>query len=59
MRNGGVCPRLVDRQLTLRYSVLETIADNYPKYVLSMDEVDFSRNVIIHEPIYQFLLDGR
>ena len=41
------------------FSVLEMIADNYPKYVLSMDEVDFSRNGIIHEPIYQFLLDGR
>ena len=26
--------------------------------IMSMDEVDFSRNGIIHEPIYKFLLDG-
>lgn len=40
------------------FSVLERIADNFPKYVLSMDEMDFSRNGIIHKPIYDFLLDA-
>lgn len=38
------------------FSVLERIRDNYPKFVLSMDELDFSRNGIIHRPIREFLL---
>lgn len=38
------------------FSVLEQIRDNYPKYVLTMDEMDFSRNGIIHCPIDEFLL---
>ena len=40
------------------FSVLEQIRDNYPKYVLTMDEMDFSRNGIIHRPIEDFLLDA-
>lgn len=32
------------------------VADNYPKYVLSMDEFDFSRDGIIHMNIREFLL---
>ena len=32
------------------------IADNYPKYVLSMDKFDMSRNGIIHRNIIDFLL---
>ena len=40
------------------FSVLERIQDNYPKFVLSMDEMDFSRNGIIHRPIADFLLDS-
>ena len=39
------------------FSVLERIRDNYPKFVLSMDELNFSRNGIIHRPIREFLLD--
>lgn len=39
------------------FSVLERIRDNYPIFVLSMDELDFSRNGIIHRPIREFLLD--
>ena len=33
------------------------IADNYPKYVLSMDKFDMSRNGIIHQNIIDFLLE--
>ncbi len=33
------------------------IDDNYPKYVLSIDTIDFSRNGIIHCNIYDFLLN--
>ena len=40
------------------FSVLERVQDNYPKFVLSMDEMDFSRNGIIHRPIADFLLDS-
>ena len=40
------------------FSPLEAIADNFPKYVLTMDEVDFSRNGIIHCPIEDFLRSG-
>lgn len=38
------------------FSALELIPDNYPKYVLSMDEIDFSRNGIRHCRIEDFLL---
>ena len=38
---------------------LELIGDNYPKYVLTMDEMDFSRNGIIHRTIEDFLLDKK
>ncbi len=37
------------------FSPLEAIADNFPKYVLTMDEVDFSRNGIVHRSIEDFL----
>ena len=35
------------------------IDDNYPKYVLSMDAFDLSRNGIIHRNICDFLLDSQ
>lgn len=37
------------------FSPLEAITDNFPKYVLTMDEVDFSRNGIVHRSIEDFL----
>lgn len=39
------------------FGAYDGIADNYPKYVLSMDTFDFSRNGIIHKNILDFLLD--
>lgn len=39
------------------FSVLEAIADNHPKFVLSMDKVDRSRNGISHKNIIDFLLE--
>lgn len=36
---------------------LEQIHDNYPKYVVSADQIDLSRNGIIHKNIMQFLLE--
>ena len=37
------------------FSVLENIKDNYPKYVLSMDEFDMSKNGIKHINLIEFL----
>ncbi len=45
-----------DDTIEREFSVLETIPDNYPKYVVTMDEVDRSRNGIRHMNIRQFLL---
>ncbi|MDP8052676.1 ATP-binding protein [Pasteurella atlantica] len=38
------------------FGVYKNITDNYPKYVLSMDKVDFSQDGIIHQNIIDFLL---
>ena len=38
------------------FGVYDNIKDNYPKYVVSMDEVDLSRNGIIHKNIREFLI---
>lgn len=40
------------------FSAYDNIADNYPKYVLSMDKFDMSRNGIIHQNIIDFLFEG-
>ncbi len=37
--------------------VNELIDDNYPKYVLSLDKTDFSKDGIIHKNIIDFLLE--
>jgi len=39
------------------FGVYESIRDNFEKYVLSMDNVDFSQNGIIHMNIEDFLLE--
>ena len=39
------------------FTSLEKIDDNYPKYVISMDEFDISRNGIIHINIIDFLMN--
>ncbi|AEF84643.1 ATPase [Treponema primitia ZAS-2] len=39
------------------FSPLLKIRDNYPKYVLSMDEFDMSRDGILHRNIRDFLMD--
>lgn len=38
------------------FGVYDDIRDNYPKYVVSMDELDMSRNGIKHRNICDFLL---
>ena len=43
----------IDRE----FSGLQSIKDNHSKYVISLDEVDFSRNGIVHKNIINFLLE--
>lgn len=38
------------------FGVYEKITDNYPKYVVSLDEFDMGRNGIRHKNIRDFLL---
>lgn len=45
-----------DETMEREFSVLETIPDNYPKYVVTMDEIDRGRNGIKHMNIRDFLL---
>lgn len=45
-------PETVQRE----FGVYDTIPDNFPKYVVSMDELDLSRNGIHHKNIRDFLL---
>lgn len=44
---------VVDRE----FGAFRAIADNYPKYVLSMDKFDFSRDGIIHKNVIAFLME--
>ena len=38
------------------FSALESVSDNFPKYVISLDEINMSRNGIKHKNIRDFLL---
>jgi predicted AAA+ superfamily ATPase len=38
------------------FGVLNEVKDNYPKYVLSLDDFDFSRHGILHRNLREFLL---
>jgi len=45
--------KVIDRE----FSVYREISDNFPKYVLSMDKNDFSKEGIIHRNIINWLLE--
>lgn len=45
-----------EETLKREFSVYNAVKDSYPKYVVSMDELDFSQNGIIHKNIKDFLL---
>ena len=45
--------KVIDRE----FGVYTGIADNYPKYVISMDKPDFSKEGIIHLNALEFLKD--
>ena len=44
---------IIDRE----FSAFNNIEDNYPKYIISMDKVDQSRDGIIHKNIIEWLLE--
>ena len=39
------------------FGAFKEIEDNYPKYVLSLDKADFSKDGIIHKNIIAWLLE--
>lgn len=41
------------------FSVYSCIKDNFPKYILSMDNINFTQNGIIHKNIIDFLLEDK
>lgn len=45
-----------DETIQHEFGIYDFIHDNFPKYVVSMDELDFSRNGIKHRNIKEFLL---
>ncbi|HPH03354.1 MAG TPA: ATP-binding protein [Spirochaetota bacterium] len=52
-----VCYLLASNETMEReFGALETIDDNYPKYVVSLDGIDRSQNGILHQNIRDFLL---
>lgn len=46
-----------DKVQTREFGAFKEIEDNYPRYVLSLDKVDFSRDGIIHKNIIEWLLE--
>lgn len=51
---------LADEKVVEReFGAFDSVKDNYPKYVLSLDKFDFSRNGIKHINIIDFLLDRK
>ena len=47
-----------DETVAREFGVYDFVKDNYPKYVLSLDDFDFSQNGIIHKNIINWLLEG-
>lgn len=46
-----------DDVIEREFGAFKEIQDNYPKYVLTMDKLDFSQNGIIHKNIIDWLLE--
>lgn len=45
-----------DKTIQREFGAFKSIDDNYPKYVISLDNMDFSRDGIIHLNLIDFLL---
>ena len=46
-----------DKVINREFGAFKEIEDNYPKYVLSLDKADFSKDGIIHKNIIAWLLE--
>lgn len=46
-----------EKVIEREFGAFASVPDNYPKYVLSFDRMDFSREGIIHKNILKFLLE--
>lgn len=53
-----VCYSLNEENIDREFGAFNGIEDNYPKYVISMDDLDFSQNGIIHKNIIDWLLNN-
>ncbi len=54
-----VCYLLAAEETVKReFNAYNSIKDNYPKYVLSTDKIDFSQNGIVHKNIIDWLLEN-
>ena len=47
-----------DKVIEREFGAFKEIDDNYPKYILSLDKADFSRDGIIHKNIINWLLEN-
>lgn len=47
-----------DEVVKREFGAYSQIEDNYPKYVITMDKIDYSQNGIIHKNIIEFLLEN-
>ena len=47
-----------DSVIEREFGALKAIDDNYPKYVITLDKADFSRDGIIHKNIIDWLLES-
>lgn len=53
-----VCYMLASEETVKReFEAFDSVRDNYPKYVLSLDKFDFSQDGIIHKNIIDWLLE--
>ena len=46
-----------DETVAREFGVYDSVKDNYPNYVLSLDKFDFSQNGIIHKNLIDWLLE--
>ena len=46
-----------DKTIESEFGAYKSINDNYPKYVISLDKKDLSRDGIIHLNLLNFLLN--
>lgn len=47
-----------DETVEREFDSYNEIKDKFPKYILSLDKLDFSRNGIIHKNIVNWLLEN-